>query len=116
MDRNEISAELRRVQSDFDQLVSRATAADLVRRSAGTRWTNRQLLYHMVFGYLIVRTLMPLVHLLGCRGWSRRFATVLNACRGPFHAVNYLGRGGGGQIVPPAATVTLMERTLRALR
>ena len=29
---------------------------------------NRQLLWHMLFGYIIVRTLMPLVHLLGRLG------------------------------------------------
>ena len=70
----------------------------------------------MVFGYLIVRTLMPLVHLLGRLGWSRGFAAVLDAGRGPFHLVNYLGSWVGGQLVPPAATVRLMERTLLALR
>jgi hypothetical protein len=39
---------------DFHELVKRASAEDLRRRTTGTRWTNRQLLFHMVFGYLIV--------------------------------------------------------------
>ena len=116
MDRGEIDAEMCRVEADFAELVGGADPADLRRRSSGTRWTNRQLLYHMVFGYLIVRTLMPLVHVLGRLGWSRGFAAVLNAGRGPFHLVNYLGSWVGGQLVPPAAMVRLMERTLRALR
>jgi len=116
MERGEIDAEMCRVQVDFAELVGGADPSDLRRGSSGTRWTNRQLLYHMVFGYLIVRTLMPLVHLLGRLGWSRGFAAVLNAGRGPFHLVNYLGSWVGGQLVPPAATVRLMERTLLALR
>ena len=62
MNRRDIHAELRRAQTDFHDLVARASAQDLRRRSDGTRWTNRQLLWHMVFGYLIVRTLLPLVH------------------------------------------------------
>ena len=116
MDRAAIEAELYRVEADFVELVGRAGRSDLRRRSSGTRWTNRQLLYHMVFGYLIVRTLMPLVHVLGRRGRSRRFAALLNAARRPFHVVNYVGSWAGGQLLPPAATVTLMRRTLRALR
>jgi len=63
-----------------------------------------------------VRTLMPLVHLFGRWGRSRRFAASLNAARRPFHVVNYVGSWVGGQIVPPAAMVALMRRTLRALR
>jgi hypothetical protein len=116
MDRAEIMAELSRVEADFAELVGRAGRSDLRRRSSGTRWTNRQLLYHMVFGYLIVRTLIPLVHLLGRWGRSKRFAASLNAARRPFHVVNYLGSLAGGQVVQPAAMVTLMRRTLRSLQ
>ena len=57
---------------------------------------NRQLLWHMVFGYLIVRTLMPPVHLLGRLGWSRRCAAILDALHRPFHLINYAGSAGGG--------------------
>ena len=71
MDRAEMIAEMGRVEAEFAALVERAGRSDLRRRSSGTRWTNRQLLYHMVFGYLIVRTLMPLVHVLGRWGRSQ---------------------------------------------
>jgi hypothetical protein len=116
MGRIEIKAELDRVWSDFDELVTRSSAADLRRRSAGTRWTNRQLLFHMVFGYLIVRTLMPLVHVLGRFGWSRRFAAALNAAHRPFHLINYLGSVAGGQLLTPRSMAALLDRTLRALQ
>ena len=58
---------------------------------------------------------MPLVHLLGRLGWGRRFAAVLNAGRGPFHVINYLGSVGGGQFLRPAAMAALLDRTVRAL-
>jgi len=116
MDRAEIDAEMARVQADFAELAGRATDRDLVRRSSGTRWTNRQLLFHLLFGYLIVRTLMPLVHLLGRLGWSRRFAAILNAVYRPFHVINYLGSWVGGHIVSPASMVTVLAWTLQALR
>jgi len=48
----------------------------LAQRSRGTRWTNRQLLFHMVFGYLIVYTLRWIVRLGGLlpRWASRAFS------------------------------------------
>src|SRR5689334_23883875 len=75
---SDIQAELRRAQTDFHDLVARATPQDLRRRSDGTRWTNRQLMWHMVFGYLIVRTLLPLVRTLGRLGRDRK-STRLNS-------------------------------------
>jgi len=115
MDRSQVTDEMRRAQADFRALVARADAADLRRSSDGTRWTNRQLLWHMVFGYLIVRTLLPLVHLLGRLGWSRRFAATLNALSGPFHMINYAGSAGGGLVLPPRRMVRVMDATFDAL-
>ena len=116
MQRAGIQQEMEQARLDFHELVKRASAEDLRRRTTGTRWTNRQLLFHMVFGYLIVRSLMPLVHTLGRLGWSRRFAAILNSLRRPFHLINYLGSVGGGQLLTPAAMASLMDRTLRALQ
>ena len=81
MDREAVHHEMEQARLTFSDLVSKATPADLRRRSNGTRWTNRQLLFHMLFGYLIVRTLMPLVHGFSHlpEGWShtkRRPATL----------------------------------------
>ena len=85
-----IHQEMADVRSAFAELLRTATAADLRRRSNGTRWTNRQLLWHMVFGYLVVRTLLPLVRLFAHLppAASRAFASALNACSRPFHVVN----------------------------
>ena len=83
MDVAEIDQEMDRARRTFHDLLARASSDDLRRRSNGTRWTNRQLLWHMVFGYLIVRTLLPLVRTLGRLGWSRRFAAALTQAGGP---------------------------------
>jgi hypothetical protein len=116
MQRAGVQQEMEQARLDFHDLVKRASAEDLRRRTTGTRWTNRQLLFHMVFGYLIVRSLMPLAHTLGRLGWSRRFAAILNSLRRPFHLINYLGSVGGGQLLTPAAMARLMDRTVRALQ
>ena len=115
MDPAAVTAELRRSQADFHAIIAGAGPADLRRRSDGTRWTNRQLLWHMVFGYLIVRTLLPLVHLLGRLGWSRRFAATLNAAHRPFHLINYAGSAGGGLLLTPRRMAVIMDATITAL-
>jgi hypothetical protein len=68
------------------------------------------------FGYLIVRTLLPLVRALGRLGYSRGFAATLNAGRRPFHLINYLGSCGGGQVLTTRAMAGLLDRTIQALQ
>jgi DinB superfamily len=118
MDRAAVIEEMEQARRSFRQLLSDASQANLRRRSNGTRWTNRQLLFHMLFGYLIVRTLLPLVRGFGRRpdSWSRRFAAALNAGWRPFHVINYVGSVGGGQVVPQRAMIALMDRTILGLQ
>jgi hypothetical protein len=101
MDTDDIVAEMNQAAADFRAHLDRATSTDLLRRSDGTRWSNEQLLFHMLFGYLIVRTLLPLVRFLGhCPdGLSRGFAALLNAATRPFHVINYLGSLGGARLL-----------------
>jgi hypothetical protein len=92
-DRRVVHGEFDRVQADFHQLLGQATRADLARRTDGTRWTNEQLLFHMLFGYIIVRALLPLVAVFGRlpHGASSGYARLLNAATRPFDLINYLG-------------------------
>lgn len=101
----------------FRLLVTSASRSDLRRRSDGTRWTNRQLLFHMLLGFLVVRTLLPLVRFMGRRSphTSRGFAATLNACSRPFHVVNYLGACAGGFVLRGDRLVRVMEATVDAL-
>src|SRR5690348_4375548 len=109
MDRAEIVAEMREAAADFRILVDTATSAELRRGSDGTKWTNEQLLFHLLLGYLVVRRLLPLVRIMGRlpEGVSRVFAATLNAGTRPFHVVNYLGSLGGAGVLGHAG----MERT-----
>lgn len=117
MDRQAIVAELERARADFRDLVDSATTAELRRPSNGTKWTNDQLLFHMLFGYLVVRTLLPLVRLLARapRGVSRRFAATLNSATRPFHVVNYVGSLGGARVLGHAGMERLFDRVVAHL-
>ena len=117
MDRQAIHDELERVRTDLHDLVARASAADLGRRTDGTRWTNQQMLFHLVFGFLIVRRLLPLVRGFGRLpdGYSRTFSRVLDSATRPFHHVNYLGSCGGALVFHGPRLVRQLDRTLDAL-
>ena len=118
MDVEAVSQEMEKVRITFHELVWNATTAGLRQRSAGTRWTNRQLLFHMVFGYLVVRTLLPLVRGFGRLpiSYSRRFSAVLHAARRPYHLINYVGSCVGGTLLSPPRMAALLDRTVTALR
>jgi hypothetical protein len=62
---------------------------------------NRQLLFHMLYGYQLVLVLRPLVWVFAHapRPLSRGFARTLNALTRPFHVVNYIGSPGGGRML-----------------
>jgi hypothetical protein len=91
---------MEQAQQTFHRLLDSATVADLSRPSNGTKWTNGQLLFHMLFGYLIVVRLLVLVRIFGRLpdGFSRGFAGVLEASTRPFHVINYLGSVGGPRL------------------
>ena len=101
MERADIIEELEAARLDFRQLVDNATSAELRRGSDGTRWTNEQLLFHMLFGYLLVRNLQPLVKAFSRwpTGVSRAFASTLNTATRPFHVINYVGSLGGARVL-----------------
>ncbi|QBJ22729.1 DinB family protein [Kocuria marina subsp. indica] len=116
--RQAIHDELERVRADFHALVSMASPTDLRRPSAGTRWTNGQLLFHMFFGYLVVLRLLPLVRLMGRLPdtVSRTFARILEAGTGPFHAINYVSDRGAARVIHGARLLRWFDRTVDTLQ
>jgi DinB superfamily len=116
VDARQIDVEMRRAQADFHRLIARATPEDLRSMTDGTRWTNRELLFHMVLGYGVVRTLLPLVHTLGRLGHSRGFATALNARRRLFHWINCIGPCVAARLLPLGAIAALLDRSISSLR
>jgi DinB superfamily len=115
--RSAIQRELDLACETFHALLRDATASDLRRRSDGTRWNNRQLLFHMLFGYLIIRALLILVHVFGLLPdrASTAFARLLDAAHKPFDLINYLGPCAGARIIPPRRLPGMLDRVIAAL-
>ena len=94
IDRAALATDLERARVEFHRLLADAERDDLWTASTrATRWTNEQLLFHMVFGYMVVQRLRLLVRVLDRLPdpVSRVFARVLNGATTPFHAINYYG-------------------------
>jgi hypothetical protein len=117
VDRQAISCELEMSRRRLHELLAGADVTDLHRGSIGTRWTNEQLLFHMVFGFMVVRVLLRLVRLLGRLPppVGRGFAALLDSARRPFHVVNYWGSCGGALVFNHARLGWLCDRTITAL-
>jgi hypothetical protein len=118
MDTEQICAELDRVRLDFRFLLDNVTVAELRKATDGTKWNNEQLLFHMVFGYLLVRNLRVLVWVFSRLpdGASKRFAALLNAGSRPFHVINYVGSLFGARTLGYPRLERLMDRVLSDLQ
>jgi hypothetical protein len=117
VDRTAVHEEMERTRRSFHELLDAASESDLRRAGAGTRWNNRQLLFHMLLGYLIIRALLRLVRMFDRLpdGASRGYARLLNAATVPFDAVNFAGSWLGGTLMPRSWMSALFDRTIAAL-
>jgi DinB family protein len=117
VDRQAVHDEIDRARASFHELLDHASDADLRRSTNGTRWNNKQLLFHMLLGYLIIRALRGLVVTFDKLPSSadRRFAYVLNAVTAPFDAVNYVGAWLAGTVLPRRALGALFDRVVGSL-
>ena len=87
------------IRDDYCRIVPAATSSELDGRSDGTKWTNRELLFHMWFGQRIARAMVPVMggfsHLPPAA--SRGYAALLTAATRPYEWVNYAGGVGGAR-------------------
>jgi len=117
VDRQAVHDELERVRGEFHGMLEGASSEDLRRGTAGTRWTNGQMLFHMLFGYIIVRRLLHLVRFFARLPdpASRAFANLLNAATRPFHWVNYEASCVGAVVFRGDRLAREFDRTIAAL-
>ncbi len=117
MDRQAVYADYERARQTFHDLLDSATKADLARPTRGTKWTNEQLLWHMLFGYMIARVLLVLVGVFGRlpRRAGKVFARMLNAASVPFDWVNHVGPCGAVKVFGPRRTGATFDRVIDSL-
>lgn len=117
MDRQAVYADYERARQTFHGLLDNATRAELARPTRGTRWTNEQLLWHMLFGYVVARVLLVLANAFGRapRSVGKVVAKALNAATAPFDWVNYVGPCGAVKVFGPRRTGAAFDRVIDSL-
>src|SRR5262245_39041345 len=117
MDRSAVHEEMERARASFHDLVTNASRADLRRKSAGTRWNNKQLLFHMLLGYRIIRALRTLVVTVSRlpEPVGRTFARILNAVTVPFDTMNFTGSWLARTVLPRRILLRLFDRVIASL-
>jgi hypothetical protein len=95
-----ILAQLEGSRLTFHALLDSLSDADLQQESRNPPWTNQQILFHIVFGFFLLPSLIVLVLLFGRlpKSFSKCFATLLNGAVRPFNVINSLGPQGGGRL------------------
>lgn len=119
IDRAPIAADLERARVEFHRLLAEAEDQDAwTKPTRGTRWTNEQLLFHMVFGYMVVERLLILVRAFGRLpdNASRVFARVLNAATKPFDVINYYGSCSAATVYNRRRMGAKMDRVIVSLQ
>ncbi|HEX6358682.1 DinB family protein [Actinophytocola sp.] len=117
MDREAIHQEFEQARASFHRLVADADEVGLRRPSNGTRWTNRQLLFHMLLGYLIIRALRRLLLLFDRLpdAVSRGYARLLDKATRPFDTVNYLGSRFAGNTLSTRRMEVMFDHVIEKL-
>jgi hypothetical protein len=119
IDREAIAGELERARVEFHRLLATAQRDDAwTKPTCGTRWTNEQLLFHIVFGYMVVLRLLVLVNVFNRLpdGVGRVFARGLNATTRPFDIVNCYGSCIAALIYNRRRMGAKMDRVIAALQ
>ncbi|MEO7754152.1 MAG: DinB family protein [Terracoccus sp.] len=85
---------------DYETLLATVPTDRLDELTDGTRWTNRQLLWHMAFGQHIARVLLPLMGGFSRlpASASRRYSSILSAATRPYDWVNFAGSVAGSRV------------------
>ncbi|MCT9624804.1 DinB family protein [Pseudarthrobacter equi] len=112
-----VRAELLWIAADFSKIVHTASALELGWPSNGTRWTNRQLLFHMALGQNITLSAIPLFGLFSRLppAASRNWSHLLDSCAGPYNWINWAGSAAAGRVLPPQVMLRMMTKTTRTI-
>jgi hypothetical protein len=97
--RRQLRADLELARVEFHALIDSVSEQAWADRSHNPAWTNGQVLFHILLGFILVRPLADLLILFGRlpAGCSKVFAGILNLATPLFNRINAIGpRIGAG--------------------
>jgi hypothetical protein len=95
-----IKSRLSQTHSEFHALLDSLSDDELRAKSINTGWTNGEILFHMMFAFILILTLVPMLRFWSRlpKGYSKKFADALNFSTVPFNFVNGLAPRLGGKV------------------
>ena len=118
VDRAAVAADLERAGMDFQHLIEMADDDEWIKPTNATRWNNEELLFHMVFGYMVVQRLLLLLRLFDRLPDSvgRGYARILNATTPAFDVLNYHGSRFAARIYNRKRMAAKLDRVVNSLQ
>ncbi len=119
INRAALADDLERARGELHRLLADVERTDTwTTPTHGTRWTNEQLLFHMVFGYMVVLRLLLVVRVMGRLPdrVSRVYARVLDAGTRPFDLINYYGSCAAATVYNRHRMGAKMDRVIASLK
>lgn len=115
--RERVRAELAVAHSRFHEVLDSISEEDWKARSGNPAWTNGQLVYHVLFAFLLVPTLFWMIKFWSRlpRSYSRRFARVLDLTTPLFNRVNALGPRGQAFVFGRKRAGAIFDRIYRSI-
>ncbi len=115
--KSDIKAKLAQSRSEFHALLASLSEEDLKRRSKNEGWTNGEILFHMVFAFILILTLAPMIRFWSRlpKQYSKKFANILNFSTVPFNWVNGLAPRMGGKIFTRTRLGTSFDKIYASL-
>jgi hypothetical protein len=115
--REQVRSDLEETRSQFHAILESLSEADWRAPSRNAAWTNGQLLFHMMFAFILIPALFAMI-----RFWSRRpekssraFAQALDASTPFFNWINALGPRIGARIYGRRRIGAKYDRVHRAI-
>lgn len=115
--KKDLLKEYEKTHQDFHSLLNSISEEDLKKKSLNSGWTNGEILFHMLLGFIILYSLIPLTRIFGKlpKSFSKVFAALLNLSTPLFNWMNALGARGGGTIFNQSKTSKRFNKTYDAL-
>jgi DinB superfamily len=112
-----IRIELEETRREFHALLASLSAADWDAPSRNPAWTNGQLIFHMVFAFMLIPSLFWLIRFWSCLpgSYSRAFARVLDFSTPLFNWVNALGPRGQATVFGRRRAGSIYDRVHRSI-
>jgi hypothetical protein len=115
--RARLQTELEAARQEFHSMAAQVSEQGWARSSNNPGWTNGQVLFHVLLGFILV---LPLARLLVFFGhlpavFGRAFAGLLNLSTPLFHRINALGPRVAARVLGRAGVIRKFDRVHRAI-